>query len=359
MEPILLVVIVILFAAIAWRLWRPSALPPPPPPAKDDSQSLLMLQHQMEELRRTLDSRLSESTRTVLNQSGENIKIIRDITGAITKMTEGQNEGQKQTGAISDQLRNLNDILKNTKQRGILGEYFLETVLKNVLAPGSYQLQYPFKDNSKVDAVIFYQEKIIPIDSKFSLENYNRLAGGAVISDDERKRYTDALRADLKTRIDETSKYIKPGEDTVDFAFMFIPSEALYYDLLINKIGATSERDLIQYAAEKRVYPVSPTTFYVYLQMVLQGLRQMQINKSAQQIIKGVGELQRHLVKYEDFLDKIGTHLATTTNAYTTATKEFAKIDKDIVRLGNLPKDALPEAETEVAINSKDSGAEE
>jgi DNA recombination protein RmuC len=355
MEPILLVVIVILFAAIAWRLWRPWALPPPPPPAKDDSQSLLMLQHQMEELRRTLDSRLSESTRTVLNQSGENIKIIRDITGAITKMTEGQNEGQKQTGAISDQLRNLNDILKNTKQRGILGEYFLETVLKNVLAPGSYQLQYPFKDNSKVDAVIFYQEKIIPIDSKFSLENYNRLAGGAVISDDERKRYTDALRADLKTRIDETSKYIKPGEDTVDFAFMFIPSEALYYDLLINKIGATSERDLIQYAAEKRVYPVSPTTFYVYLQMVLQGLRQMQINKSAQQIIKGVGELQRHLVKYEDFLDKIGTHLATTTNAYTTATKEFAKIDKDIVRLGNIPKESLPEAE----VNLESSVAEE
>jgi DNA recombination protein RmuC len=346
MEPFLFAVVIILFAAIAWRLWHPPVLPPPPEvPQKDDSQSLLLLQHQMEELRRTLDTRLSESTRTVLNQSGENIKIIRDITGAITKMTEGQSEGQKQTGAINDQLRNLNDILKNTKQRGILGEYFLENVLKNVLAPGEYELQYAFKDNSKVDAVIKSQGKIIPIDSKFSLENYNRLAGGAVLSDDERKRYTDALRADLKTRIDETSKYIKPGEDTVDFAFMFIPSEALYYDLLINKIGATSERDLIQYAAEKRVYPVSPTTFYVYLQMVFQGLRQMQINKSAQQIIKGVGELQRHLMKYEDFLDKIGTHLQTTTNAYTTATKEFAKIDKDIVRLGNLPKDELPEAE--------------
>ncbi len=347
METALLAVILVLFALIAWRLWHPQApqAPVAEPPAKDDAQtqSLLLLQRQMEDLRRTLDTRLSESTRTVIAQSGENIKIIEGITREITRMTQGQTEGQKQVGALNDQLRNLNDILKNTKTRGILGEYFLETVLKNVLAPGTYQLQYPFKDNSKVDAVIFYDQKVIPIDSKFSLENYNRLA--AAITEDERKRYGDALRADLKTRIDETSKYIKPGEDTVDFAFMFIPSEALYYDLLINKIGVAAERDLVQYAAEKRVYPVSPTTFYVYLQMVYQGLRQMQINKSAQQIIKGVGELQRHLVKYEEYMDKIGTHLQTTTNAYTTATKEFAKIDKDIVRLGNIPKENLPEPE--------------
>ncbi len=347
MDTVLLIVIAALFALIAWRLWRP-ATPAPAPEEKRDDQSLLLIQNQiqdqqkrldlqMRELARTLDARLSDSTKTVVSQAGESARVVREVTAELTRVAEGQ----KQIGALNDQLRNLNDILKNTKTRGVLGEYFLETVLQNVLAPNTYQLQYPFKDNSKVDAVIFSQDKIIPIDSKFSLENYNRLATAA--TDDERKRYSDALRADLKTRIEETSKYIKPAEDTVDFAFMFIPSEALYYDLLINKIGVSAERDLIQYAAEKHVYPVSPTTFYVYLQIVYQGLRQMQINKSAQQIIKGVGELQRHLVRYEEYLEKIGTHLATTTNAYTTASKEFAKIEKDVVKIGNIETEGVKE----------------
>ncbi len=239
MELVLLIVSAALFAIIAWRLWKPAA---PAEPEKREDNSLLLIQNQiqdqqkrlelqMHELTRTLDARVSDATKTTSAQAGESARIVREVTTELTKVAEGQ----KQIGALNDQLRNLSDILKNTKQRGILGEYFLENVLKNVLAPGAYQLQYPFKDNSKVDAVIFYQDKVIPIDSKFSLENYNRLAAAA--TDEERKRYGDALRADLKMRIDETSKYIKPGEDTVDFAFMFIPSEALYYDLLINKIG--------------------------------------------------------------------------------------------------------------------------
>lgn len=339
METLLFILVLLMFAAIAWRLWKPAA-----PAKKDDGNSLLLIQNQiqdqqkqiqqqMSELARTLHTGLDVSNKTALTQAGENTKIIREITSEITKVTEGQ----KQITALNDQLKNLNDILKNTKQRGILGEYFLETVLKNVLSPGTYQLQYPFADNSKVDAVIFYQERVIPIDSKFSLENYNRLA--IATTDEEKKRYDDALKSDLKTRIDETSKYIKPAENTVDFAFMFIPSEALYYDLLVNKVGSTGERDLIQYAAEKRVYPVSPTTFYVYLQMVLQGLRQEKINSSAQQIIKNVGELQRHLERYQEYFDKIGAHLTTTTNAYTTASKEFGKIDKDVLKIANIKEE--------------------
>jgi DNA recombination protein RmuC len=327
MEIALFIVVLLMFVAIAWRLWKP------PQAKKEDNNSLLLIQNQINELARTLHTGLDTSNKTALTQAGENTKIIREITSEITKVTEGQ----KQITALNDQLKNLNDILKNTKQRGILGEYFLETVLKNVLSPGTYQLQYPFADNSKVDAVIFYQERVIPIDSKFSLENYNRLA--TAVNDEERKRYEDALKSDLKTRIEETSKYIKPAENTVDFAFMFIPSEALYYDLLVNKVGTTGDRDLIQYAAEKRVYPVSPTTFYVYLQMVLQGLRQEKINNSAQQIIKNIGELQRHLERYEEYFEKIGTHLGTTTNAYTTAAKEFGKIDKDILKIANIKEE--------------------
>ncbi len=333
MEIALFAIIVVALALIAWRLFKPQ------PPQKQDDQALLLIQNQiqdqqkqirdqMSELSRTLDARLGDSTKTMLAQSDKSVQIVREITGEITKVTEGQ----KQIASLADQLKGLQDILKNPKQRGVLGEYFLETVLKNVLPPGAYQLQYPFADGTKVDAVIFYQDHVIPIDSKFSLENYNRFVGAA--TDEERKRFEDALRMDLKTRIDETAKYIKPAEDTLDFAFMFIPSEALYYDLLVNKIGAAAERDLIQYAGEKRVYPVSPTTFYAYLQMALQGIRQMEINKSAEQIRKNVGELQRHLERYEEYLEKIGTHLSTTTNAYDTAYKEFGKIDKDILKIG-------------------------
>ena len=340
MEIALFAVIILLLAVIAWRLFMA-------PKPKQDDQSLILLQNQMQaeqkqlhdrlgELTKMLDVRLGDSTKTMLAQSDKSVQIVREITSEITKVQEGQ----KQMVTLNDQLKNLNDILKNTKQRGILGEYYLEMVLKNVLSPGEYQLQYPFKDNTKVDAVIFYDGRVIPIDSKFSLENYNRLAGA--VSDEERKRYEDAFRNDLKTRIDETAKYIKPAEDTVNFAFMFIPSEALYYDLLVNKVGSAAERDLIQYAAEKRVYPVSPTTFYAYLQMALQGLRQMEINKSAEQIRKNVGELQKHLARYEEYLEKIGMHLVTTMNAHATATKEFGKIDKDIVRIAGTEKETLP-----------------
>lgn len=339
MEIALPALIIVLLAIIIWRLWRP------PAQKKDDGGSLLLIQNQIQDqqkqlqenmhrLSQTLDARLSDSTKSVLAQAGESTKIVKEVTSELTKVIEGQ----KQVSALNDQLKNLNDILKNTKQRGVLGEYFLETVLKNVLPPGTYQLQYPFADGTKVDAVIFYQEQVIPIDSKFSLENYNRLAG-STLSDDERKHVGDALRMDLKTRIDETAKYIKPAENTVDFAFMFIPSEALYYDLLVNKIGSAAERDLIAYAGEKRVYPVSPTTFYAYLQMALQGIRQIEINKSAEQIRKNVGELQRHLERYEEYLEKIGGHLTTTTNAYNTAFKEFGKIDKDILKIGNIKEE--------------------
>ncbi len=341
METVLIIVglvIIAMLGVIAWRLFRPQEV------KKEDGQALLLIQNQiqdqqkqiqqqMTDLSKTLDSRLGDSTKTMLAQSDRSVQIVKEITGEITKVTEGQ----KQIASLADQLKSLQDVLKNPKQRGVLGEYFLETVLKNVLPPGTYQLQYPFGDGTKVDAVIHYQEKIIPIDSKFSLENYNRFMSAA--NEEDRKRYQEALKGDLKTRIDETSKYIKPAEDTVDFAFMFIPSEALYYDLLVNKIGVAAERDLIQYAAEKRVYPVSPTTFYAYLQMALQGMRQMEINKSAETIRKNVGELQKHLMRYEEYLEKIGSHLTTTTNAYNTAYKEFGKIDKDILKIGSTSED--------------------
>ncbi|MDO8495663.1 MAG: DNA recombination protein RmuC [bacterium] len=296
----------------------------------EDSQSLVLLQNQMTEINRTMDNKLGESAKILQRQFGESAKIIREITQELTKV----GEGQKQVVDIAKQLESLQDILKNPKQRGVLGEYYLETVLKNVMPPGTFQMQYQFKDGTAVDAVVFVKEKIIPIDSKFSLENYNRLLDTR--DEGERKRLEAAFRDDLKNRIDETSKYIKPEEGTMEFAFMFIPSEAVYYDLLVNKIGAvhSTTRDLIQYAAgEKKVMIVSPTTFLAYLQTVLQGLKALQIEESAKEIRKRVGELGRHLSSYETYMEKLGTHLGTSVNAYNSAYKELGKIDKDVMRI--------------------------
>ncbi|OGY63059.1 MAG: hypothetical protein A2745_00230 [Candidatus Harrisonbacteria bacterium RIFCSPHIGHO2_01_FULL_44_13] len=320
---ILFIVIVAGFAALFIFLKKGTS-------EKADSQALLLLQNQINEVIRTLDIKLGESTKAIRQQFGESAKIVRDVTERLTRL----DETNKQVVNFADQLKGLQDILKNPKQRGVLGEYYLETVLKNVLPPNSYQMQYPFKDGTIVDAAIFIKDKVIPIDSKFSLENYNRIL--ETHDEADRKRLEEAFRNDLKNRIDETSKYIKPEEGTMDFAFMFIPAEAVYYDLLINKVGAVkaNTRDLIEYAiVQKKVIIVSPTSFLAYLQTVLQGLKAMQIEESAKEIRKRVEELGRHLGSYETYMKKLGAHLGTTVSMYNNAYKELGKIDKDVLRI--------------------------
>jgi DNA recombination protein RmuC len=301
---------------------------------KGDGEGMKLLLTQLNELSRTVDHKMSESTKlmndSVRTQFGESAKLIREVTQGLTKL----DETNRQVVSFADQLQSLQDILKNPKQRGVLGEYYLETLLKNVLPPGSYQMQYPFPDGTIVDAAVFVKDKIIPIDSKFSLENYNRLVEEK--DQTEKERLEKLFVGDLKNRIVETSKYIQPGQGTMEFAFMFIPHEAIYYDLIVNKIGALKEdsETLIQRAASKyHVLVVSPTSFLAYLQTVLQGLKGMQIEESVKGIIKNVGDLQKHLTAYEEYYGKLGNALSTTVNQYNAAGKEFKKIDKDILRI--------------------------
>ena len=326
MEPILIIILLVLLAGFTVLFWllmhRKGAL-------KDDDQSLVMLQNQINELNRTLDTKLGESTKALQRQFGETTKIVRNVTERLVKL----DETNKQVVGFADQLQSLQDILKNPKQRGVLGEYYLETVLKNVLPPGSYEMQYAFSDGVIVDAVVKIDKHIIPVDSKFSLENYNRILETRNAGD--RKRYEAAFVQDLKNRIDETSKYVKPEENTTDFAFMFIPSEAVYYDLLINKVGSVTDdtNTLINYAGQKQVIIVSPTSFLAYLQTVLQGLKKQKISEQAREIIKQVERLGKHLFTYQDHMNRLGKNLNTTVSAYNRASKELGKIDKDVLRI--------------------------
>jgi DNA recombination protein RmuC len=305
---------------------------------------ILLLQNQLNHLTKVLDEKLSESNKVVQNELNFSRKIIADVTEKLVRLEETN----KQVMNFADQLQSLEDILKNPKQRGILGEYFLENLLRNTLPPGMYKLQYEFKNGDKVDAAIFIRQKdgskIIPVDAKFSLENYNRIVEEK--DPKEKERLEKLFVNNLKERILETAKYIRPEENTLDFAFMFIPHEAIYYDLLINKVGAITEEteNLIQRAASKyRVIIVSPTSFLAYLQTVLQGLRAFQIEESAKEIKKRVEELGKHLLAYETYFKKMGKSLETTVNIYNNAGKEFKKIDKDILKITGEPLNVSPQ----------------
>lgn len=295
-----------------------------------DDKSMLLLQQQLNQVSEQLSKGMMESNRTIQDQFTSSAKIIKDVTEKLSNL-ENTN---KQVLGIADQLQGLEHVLKNPKQRGILGEYYLETLLKNLFQPNQYQMQYSFKDGTIVDAAIFIKDKVLPIDSKFSLENYNKIIAEKDLT--KKEQLEKLFKQDLKARIDETSKYIKPKEGTMDFAFMFIPSEGIYYDLLVNQVGAlkVNTRDLIEYAfKEKKVIIVSPTSFAAYLQTVLQGLRALQIEESIKDVVGNIHKLKDHLMAYESYMTKVGNNLSTTVNSYNAASKEFSKIDKDITKI--------------------------
>ncbi len=326
-----LLVVVVLGAAVAFYLLNQRL--------KDlkGGTSVEMLKSDVTELNRSvvglqtaLGDRLERSNTavqtSVQKQLSESAKLIADVTGKLAKL----DETNRRVVDVADELKTLQNVLQNPKQRGVFGEYYLESVLGNILPNKNYQMQYKFKDGVIVDAVVFLDKgQVLPIDSKFSLENYNRMVGAA--TKPEREAFLKLVRQDLKGRIDETSKYIRPAERTMEFAFMFIPSESLYYDLLIGDVGTgSSARDLIEYAfRDKKVIIVSPTSFMAYLQTVLQGLRSLQIEEQAKDIQLQVGKLGRHISAFDDYMQRLGNSLSTTVNHYNNAHKELGKVQND------------------------------
>lgn len=344
MTTILLIAIAVLLVAVLVFLFiLLSKMSKPQGP--DLAPNFALMLDQINQINRTVDAKIGDSQRmmseTVSDQFNRSQRLIQDINKSVTDqlltVSEGVtrvSESTKQVFTIADQLQNLEKVLKNQKQRGNLGEAGLELILSNILPPTEYHLQYGFKNGEIVDAVIMTKEGMIPVDAKFSLENYTRLVNE---TDDDRKADLERdFKNDLKRRIDETSKYIRPNEGTLPYAFMFIPAEGIYYDLLVNEVGATkiNTRSLIDYAYnEKKVIIVSPTTFVAYLQSVLHGLKAHKIAEGADQIRKNVGELGKHLKAYEDYHTKLGKNLGTVVNQYNFSGKELKKIDKDIMRI--------------------------
>jgi len=297
--------------------------------AASNNQSRLEIQQRFEMLNQQLSKNSQESFRAIQTQFKQSAGIITDVTRRLTEI----DKTNRQVLDFTSKLQSLENILKNPKQRGILGEYFLETLLGNVLQPGQYKMQYRFTNGEIVDAAVFYRDKIIPVDAKFSLEKYNRIMETA--DPDIRSHLEKEFRNDIKRRIDETSKYIRPEENTTDFAFMFIPAEGVYYSLLTYKVGnaLTSGTDLVEYAFGRHVIIVSPTSFFAYLETVLQGLKAQKVEENIREIIKRINDLGKHMATYEAFMEKLGRNLSAAVGNYNQASREFKKIDKDIYKI--------------------------
>jgi len=315
-------------------------------PDNQDSDALTLLAQQMNNLRESMDDKLMNSNRdmshAVKSQFSESQKLIQTINDQVSKQLinvtreiSETKETNKQVFDLASQLADLEKVLKNQKTRGNLGEMGLELILSNILSPLNYKMQYSFSDGKIVDAIIKTEsEKFIPVDAKFSLDNYRRLVDET--DDNKRADLEKMFKADLKKRIDETAQYIRPSEGTLPFAFMFIPAEGIYYDLLVNEVGAikANTRNLIDYAyRDKKVIIVSPTTFSAYLQSVLYGFKAFQIEKTAVEIQSNVQKLGRHLEAYNEAFTKMGNTLGTTVNHYNKASHELQKIDKDITKI--------------------------
>jgi len=341
--PIFALIIVVVY--LAWQLKNLKQ------PKGEDETTKILLQ-QLNDLKNTVQDKMTSQERAMMDKFSvqdksmhaqtkslaesqqklfsESSKLIESVTKKLSEL----DSTNKQVVGFAGQMQSLENILKNPKHRGVLGEYFLEAMLSSLLGPTQYQMQYKFKNGEIVDAVIFMKDQIIPIDSKFSLEKYNHIMQEN--DPDKRDKLEKEFRSDVKKRIDETSKYVRPAENTMEFAFMYIPAEGVFHSLLVNSVGVSvNTQNLIEYAFGKKVIIVSPSSFVAYLQTVLQGLNQLKMEQGFKDIQKNIIQLGSHILAFDDKMQKMGGHLSTTVSMYNQSYKEFKKIDKDVLRISD------------------------
>ena len=287
----------------------------------------------LQDLHEMIDRRLHQNMDSVNKQMHRQFESSKKLIESITKeLTEVKATGREML-SFTEQLQALEQALKNPQRRGAIGEYVLEQVIGNVLPPDSYATQYTFKSGVRADAVVFLRdEKKICIDAKFSLDNYTKLLSGEV---DDPEVVERRLKEDIGLRIQETAKYILPKEGTLDYAFMFLPSEALYYDLLTQKIGSgDGAENMLERAFNRyRVIIVSPTTLLAYLQTVNLGLRSLKVEEHAHEIMKQVETLRKHLDQHAKALHGVGRALGTAVNQYNKVETQYDLIDKDVFKI--------------------------
>ncbi len=256
------------------------------------------------------------------------IKVVSDVHLHLGKLEESH----QRIYELGKDISNLQDLLRTPKMRGGIGEFFLEDLLRQILPKEYIRFQYEFKSKERVDAVIKFGQGLVPIDSKFPLENFQKF----IQAEDEkerssfRKQFTNNVKEHIK-KIAE--KYIQPDEGTFDFALMYIPAENVYYESIIKDERLNEEGGLFQYALSKKVIPVSPNSFYAYLTVILFGLKGMVVEKDAKLIIQNISRLRGELTKFYDDFIKIGRHLSNSRSSYDDAEKHLLRFSDKLHRL--------------------------
>ena len=287
------------------------------------------IEEKLQNINKGITNFQNTSREDMQKQFASSNKVIKEVTAELEKI-KGTND---QVLGFASQMKTLEKILSNQKQRGILGEIQLENLLANVLPPELFQMEYQFNNGEAVDAIVKVGDFIIPIDAKFSLDNYNKM----IESDDkiEIESLEKLFKDDIKKRIDETSKYIRTSEKTTDYAYMFIPADGLYQDLLNSRVGTLkiNSKDLVSYAYSKKVMIVSPMSLFPMLQITVKALHNMKVERSIEEIMTNIEKLSNHLNAYKQAHDSLGKTIGTVVNHYNKSSNEFNKINKDITKI--------------------------
>lgn len=302
----------------------------------DEKDKYLMLQEALNATTKNLMAQLGEVRRSLELQSksvGERLdgaaKAYSDVKGHLTKLEEAN----KRIYEVGKDIASLQEILRSPKLRGGLGELSLENLLET-LPKDMYELQYAFKDGKKVDAIIRFKESIVPIDAKFSLENFQKYL--AEKDEKEKQKIRKAFISDVKKRIDETADYIQPDEQTLDFALMYIPAENVYYEVIIRD---EDQSGLDEYARLKHVVPVSPNNLFAYLKTILMGFRGMQIQKEAKVILQALSRLKGDFGRFQEEFGVLGGHLTNARNKYDQSEKALLRISDKLEQLETAPSE--------------------
>ncbi len=321
---------------------------------KTDDRSMLLLQQQVDQLRIQVSQVVDNSTQLIQQQLGqllghvnerlrENAEVLHKtqqnlgerldhaarVVGSVQRSLGGLEEANRKIYEVGKDIASLQEILRAPKLRGGLGEFLLEDLLAQILPSRHFSMQYHFRSGEKVDAVIKLGHALVPVDAKFPLENFKRILESP--TEEEKQRARRQFVADVKRHIDViASKYILPDEGTYDFALMYIPAENIYYETIV-KEDALGEKNLSQYALGRRVIPVSPNSFYAYLQAIVLGLKGMKIDERAKEFIQYLGRLQGDFGKFREDFDLLGRHLGHAQSNYQSAEKRLEQFGQKLL----------------------------
>ena len=278
-------------------------------------------------------------SKTVGERIADTTRVFREVKESLGKLTQRAEQIQE----VGKNISSLQDLLRAPKLRGGFGELLLGRLLADTLPRDNYSLQYRFRNGETVDAVIRIGGNLVPIDSKFPLEDFERIV--AVESEEEQVALRKQFTRTMKKHIDEVTKYILPDENTFDFALMYIPAENIYYETILR--GQPEESEIYSYSLQKRVIPVSPNSFYAYLQVIILGLKGLHIEKTARDILGHLGRLQGELMDFQDDFDTLGGHIRHATTKYDDATRKLTRLSDKLQDVGEPTIEKLPEGDTQ------------